>query len=295
MTSAAYSGVALSGASFTLGGALARAFEVLRRGFGRFALLALIAMSPTLASTYFVSTLPYNNRANAGAYFFTISVMSKIVSGPFTMTVTLAASTAIFYGAYQQVRGQPFGIGQSLLVGLKRIVGVFCVTMIADLPFGFGFVSFIGLAYLGSLRIGSPIPLVVSILFFVGFFLLLAPGVMAFCLTYVAVPICVVERPGIVAAIRRSMSLTKGYRWQIFGLFAVSFIASVFVSFGGRALLSGGFSRTTLQFTLPIMVFDYVWTSLYTAFASILATVVYHQLRIVKEGMDVETIAGVFD
>jgi hypothetical protein len=167
--------------------------------------------------------------------------------------------------------------------------------MIADLPFVFGFASFIGLAYLGSLRFGFPIPLVVSILFFVGFFLLLAPGIMAFCLTYVAVPVCVVERPGIFASIRRSIALTKGYRWQIFGLFALSFIASEFVSFGGRAILSGGFSVTTLQFTVPIMVFNYLWTSLYAAFTSILATVVYHQLRIVKEGMDVETIAGIFD
>jgi hypothetical protein len=265
MTNAAFSDATLSGATFTIGGALERAFEILRRGFGRFAILALIAMAPTLFISHHGSTAVKNRPPTSAVLFSSFTVWPIVLSALAVWTFTLVAQVSIFYGAYQEMRGQPFTIGQSFSAGLKRLVPALCVMFVA------GF------------------------LFVLGVSLLVVPGIMVLCQTYVAVPACVVEQPGIFASISRSRDLTKGYRWQIFGLLAIAFIASWIVGAAGDALLGGEISSPTTEPTIPILLFNFVWSSLETAYTSILAIVVYHQLRVVKEGVDIQAIAGVFD
>jgi uncharacterized membrane protein len=262
MTNAAFSDAALSGATFTIGGAFGRAFEVLRGAFGRFAILALIAMAPTLVSSYYVSTLLISPPTPAAVF---ANFRPLVIGGTVSWIFMLVAQVSICYGAYQEMRGQPFSIGQSFSAGLKRVVPAFFVMV------------------------------VMSFLIGLGFMLVVVPGIMVICLTYVAVPVCVVEQPGITASISRSRALTKGYRWQIFGLLVIAFLVSAIVSAIGRGVLGGGFSLTATEITVPALLFNFVWTALLTAFTSILAMVVYHQLRVVKEGVDIQAIAGVFD
>ena len=58
------------------------------------------------------------------------------------------------------------------------------------------------------------------------------PGLIIYTVLWLVVPVAVVERPGIVASLRRSSMLTKGYRWQIFGMVLILGVAD-----------GGGFSR----------------------------------------------------
>ncbi len=51
---------------------------------------------------------------------------------------------------------------------------------------------------------------------------------------YVAVPVCVIEKQGVIASLSRSRALTKGYRWQIFGLFLLVMV----IGFIGLFILS---------------------------------------------------------
>ena len=51
-----------------------------------------------------------------------------------------------------------------------------------------------------------------------GFFLLITPGVIVFCMLYVATQAAVLERPGVRGALRRSRELTRGHRFEMFGL-----------------------------------------------------------------------------
>jgi len=58
----------------------------------------------------------------------------------------------------------------------------------------------------------------------VGFVLLIVPGL--FVLTFFAVvaPVIVIERPGVVDALRRSIELVRGTAWQVFGVIVVLFL-----------------------------------------------------------------------
>lgn len=47
---------------------------------------------------------------------------------------------------------------------------------------------------------------------------LVVPGLMVLCVTFIALPVCVIERPGVFASIDRSRELTRGHRMKIFGM-----------------------------------------------------------------------------
>lgn len=167
----------------------------------------------------------------------------------------MAQATSL-YGAFQEMRQQPFTIGDSLRIGLARTIPVIGVGIL------------VGLAMM------------------LGFLLFVVPGVIIGCMLYVAIPACVIEKLGVTASMSRSVALTKGYRWQIFGLFLLVVVISalgafVFTLIGGAGLVG------------QLLAFG--WQVVSTAFGAVLSAVIYHDLRMAKEGIDLDTLASVFD
>jgi ABC-type multidrug transport system fused ATPase/permease subunit len=72
--------------------------------------------------------------------------------------------------------------------------------------------------------------LVVSLLFGIGvgigFVLFIVPGLVLMVMWAVVAPVTVLERPGILAAFRRSWELVRGNGWSVFGVFVVLFLAA---------------------------------------------------------------------
>ncbi len=172
-----------------------------------------------------------------------------------TLFLSIVAQATTLYGAFQAMRGRPFTIGQSFQVGLGRAVPV------------------IGCALLVGLAV------TLASIF------LIVPGLIVLCMYYVAIPVCVIEQLGVTASMGRSAALTKGNRWSIFGLFLLVTVVSALVG----ALLSrigGGALGALLNFG---------WQIVATAFGAVLVVVVYHDLRVAKEGIDIESLANVFD
>lgn len=233
-------------APFRVGVALSKTFDLFTRQFGKFVLLSLIPMVPLL-----VLALIVLGRPAAPATLGFLAIITALL----TFVLSIVAQATTLYGAFQAMRGQPFTIGQSFQVGLGRAVPV------------------IGCALLVGLAVT-----LASIL-------LVVPGLIVLCMYYVAIPVCVIEQPGVVASTSRSAALTKGYRWSIFGLFLLVTIVSALVG-GVLTRLGGGALGALLSFG---------WQIIATAFGAVLATVVYHDLRVAKEGIDIESLANVFD
>ena len=135
---------------------------------------------------------------------------------------------------------------------------------------------------------GEILPLPLSALAGSPFDTYFVPGLILFCMFYVAVPVCVVERPGVFASLSRSAFLTKGYRWKVFGTLIVIMIASIAVQYVARLIL-GSAGLYVLLFGAQVL------NTVVGAFGSVLNGVIYYQLRVAKEGVDIETIARVFD
>jgi hypothetical protein len=180
------------------------------------------------------------------------------ISGFLGFLGSLIANGAILYGVVQRLRNQSFTIGSCLAIGVGVMLPILGVSI------------------------------VVGVLTMLGMILLIVPGIMVFCACYVAVPACVVERQGVFASLSRSGFLTKGHRWRIFGIAIVLVIASAVVQAIAEAVLGA--------MGLYIAVFGpLVLTSVVSAFGAVVNGVVYYQLRVAKEGVDIEEIARVFD
>jgi hypothetical protein len=110
------------------------------------------------------------------------------------------ANGAMTYGVVQDLRGRTMSIVQAGAIAVRR------------------FLPLIGVA------------IVAGLLFWLGFALLIVPGLIVYCLYFVAAPACIAEQAGVGASLSRSRFLTKGHRLQIFGAAALIWIVWLIVN-----------------------------------------------------------------
>jgi len=119
--------------------------------------------------------------------------------------------------------------------------------------------------------------------------LLIVPGLIVMTMWFVSTPACVVERTGPWTSMKRSAALTKGHRWKVFGLLLLLILLSLIVAGLLQLVLMQAGS------TILVLLGTLLWGALWTAYYSIAVVTTYHDLRVAKEGIDIEQIASVFD
>jgi membrane-anchored glycerophosphoryl diester phosphodiesterase (GDPDase) len=164
----------------------------------------------------------------------------------------------VLYGAFQDMRQRPVRLGETLQKALMRAVPVVGIAICVTFALAFGMI------------------------------LLVVPGIIVYTMYAVALPVCVVEHLGVFASMKRSAQLTKGYRWRVFGLFLVRLVLGMV--FTGVLL-----TVTKLGSPLTVRLTDFIWVALSSSFFSTVVVVAYHDLRVAKEGIDIDRIAAVFD
>jgi hypothetical protein len=228
---------------FRIGGVLNRAWSVLSRNFPTFFLVTAIASLPDLVFT--------NSGQNQGL----------IISGAFVGDMLRRLSQALLiFGAFQEMRGKPVSLVESLQVGFRRIVPV------------------IGLAVSASVLTG------------LGFVLLIVPGLIVAMMLFVATPVCVVERLGPFRSMDRSAQLSKGHRWKIFGLLLLMALPFVIVE-----VVIDSIAEIVDVNDILASISHLIWNATWEAFYAVLVIATYHDLRVAKEGVDTEQIAAVFE
>jgi hypothetical protein len=237
------------GGDFRTGDVLTRSFGVFRRRAGAFVMLSLLSHTPVYM---LLTLLRLGFIGGRGPWLRVFSPVLALVCASLT-------GGAIVYGVVQNLRRQSFSIEQSMDMALRRLAPLVCVSIAATV-----------LTVLGAMA-------------------LIVPGVILFCMCYVAVPACAVERAGVRASLSRSFYLTKGYRWRIFGtVLAMTVVGGIL---GGVAILLG------MRVLGPAsgVLLQQAFQAVASAFGAVVVGVVYYQLRVAKDGVDIEIIAGVFD
>ena len=179
-----------------------------------------------------------------------------------TMLLFLVVAGAITHGVIHHLAGKPVSLGSMVATGIRRFlpllaVGVICYVIIV-----------------------------------LGLVLLIVPGVFLACALAAAVPAVVVERPGIFGAIKRSFALTRGRRFAIFVAFLVFLVVAFTVSMLGSILLPlltasfAPLAGTLVGLALNVVFGTLLWVA---------PGVIYHDLRVSKEGVDTVQLAAVFD
>jgi len=169
------------------------------------------------------------------------------------------SNAIILHAALQDMRRRPVRLVESFNVGLSRLlplIGVVCVA---------------------------------TFLVLLGMVLLIIPGLILYTMWFVGVQTCVVERLGPWTSLRRSRELTKGFRWKVFAL--VALLLSVVNAGGGVIELV----LTALAGPIAGLTGQMIWAGIAGAFAGVVTTVTYYDLRVIKESVDNEQITAVFD
>jgi uncharacterized membrane protein len=183
--------------------------------------------------------------------------------------LNLFASAAITYGVVMELQGQHASLGASFATGLARFFPV------------------LGVAILSTICVLG------------GTLLLIVPGLIVFCMLYVATPCAVLERPGIMGALRRSRELTKGYKLQIFGLvLLVAMIAGGIQFVLQELLVHGDMEQPELMDLGTLERYVYVQLALNVitgSLGAVMSAVSYYYLRLEKEGTSAAELAAIFD
>jgi len=133
--------------------------------------------------------------------------------------------------------------------------------------------------------------IVIGILSTIGAIALIIGALWVYAVFYVTAPVAVIERGGF-GSMGRSAALTKEYRWPIVGLFILVVIMSIVLQFIAGFIV--GF-LTAAGGLIVVGIGVAMINGLAYAFGGIVVALVYARLREIKEGVDVDKIAAVFD
>jgi hypothetical protein len=262
-------------AAFRVGPVLGRGFGLLFKHLLPFGGAAMIMFLPIFAIVALVTTTPMP--VNQLLWLIGVAVVLVFL-------LAYVATAGIAYGTFEALRGGTPGLGSCLRQGFAQffpVLGVAILTLLA-----------LAATLLPGMLIGAAAGRGLLILLVL---LSLIPMFMVMTMLWVAIPACVVERPGVTASLGRSAALTKGERWRVFGIivilvnWGISLVSNVITV----PLSSFGASAATMAIVGGLV--GIVTTGLYTALNAVMAAVAYHDLRVAKEGIGIDQIAAVFD
>lgn len=121
-----------------------------------------------------------------------------------------------------------------------------------------------------------------------GFILLIVPGYIATIAFSLCSIVCIIERESPIESIKRSVFLTKGYRWKLFGFGLIFGIIVVVRDFFLKAMLTAG---------TPLFIaglFTIVSTILLSNVNAACLVEFYYRFRREKEGLTAEKILDIF-
>jgi hypothetical protein len=136
-----------------------------------------------------------------------------------------------------------------------------------------------------------------------GFILLIFPGVMLAVIWSVAAPALASEDLGVIGALSRSADLTRGHRWMIFGLCAMTYVFYLIVSrvlgvLGSAIDVTGDWTGLSGPMSIVGAVFGgfiplLFWTMCIAVWGAVSASL-YIELRTAQEGPLANSLADVF-
>ena len=235
---------------------LKRSLGVLNRNLGPFLCLSFLIYLPVIAFEIFGGAEAVLEYAPSAPPFW---IGAAIVVSYWTIYALVTA--AIAYGVVRDLNGEKAGFRDCVGSGIRLAIPV------------------------------SGLALVQAILLSVTSVALVVPGLIAYTLLWVAVPVAVIEKRGIAASFNRSIDLTRGSGWTIFFII-LTFAVIGFVLGGPLDMLStqagrGGGADHIARMTIRIFLDCLIGLA-----NGVVIAVGYCELRASKEGASISEITA---
>lgn len=263
--------------SMSVGDILDRALKVLLARLPVFYVVNLVALSPMLLWMIVRPALFSGAQAPATPEQFQAQLPSLMLIGGATFLAAIVlsqiANAATLHVIAQEFADRHVGIGEALSFALQRFVPLFGASMLAGLAIG------------------------------IGFMLCIVPGVIFVSWYLLVAQIVVVEGLSGTAALNRSKQLTEGYRNRVWTLIILLFVFGLVLGFGlqflEKLLPSAQLVRTDQGVRAVPNYFNYylnltvsqLLNVLVQTYGAVCITLMYFDLRIRKEGYDLELAA----
>lgn len=243
--------------AFTVGAVLTATFSSLFGRFTYYTLAGLVSYLPLFLVLYWLFDSATDQEVEADFVQLGIGVLAAVIAA--VVCGSILSAFAI-YAVAMEANGFRPSVTQSLAAVVPRLGHVLLVSFL------------VGAAYV------------------IGAMLFLVPGLIAITVLFVAVPAVLIDRESIVGSLSRSVYLSKGHRWSIFGLLVALYIGMVVVSAVIAAIVAAAAGPDSF---LPSIV-DLAVTVLFGMVYAIAAAHCFILLKQEKEGGDVSTLIDVF-
>ena len=183
----------------------------------------------------------------------------------FQIMIAFLVQAAITFATVFSLHGRPTTMLDSLAGGLARLFPV------------------IGVSFLGAAAVVC------------GLLLFVVPGLMVAVAIAVVIPVTVLEKHSVVEALKRSLELTKGFRWQVFGVMLLVGIIGGLFSAVMELVFEPLATGDTVGLYISIVV---LLQAIPTVLSAVAIAVVYDDLRTIheksvhapEESMDAESL-----
>ena len=230
---------------------------------------------PSTASPAAVLANPAFVEAIAGLFvFFIVGWLVTLLIGAIFTGAVIDAAAAVHLG-------QTRSISQSLAIGFRSSLRIFLAGLLASVAVGI-----IGVVYnlIGELFENSLLLFLLSLVYFFVLFYVQASW-------FVAPVVATIERHGPISSLRRSWQLSTGFRWRIVGLFLLLIVLFIvlllLIVFAVGLIASANQAAGAVAVFIAIFAAVPLWMPLF--FGTM--TVLYYDLRVRKEGLDLELAA----
>ncbi len=260
--------------SFNIGEVFSKSAAVFMKNFMSIALLTIGVFAVPMILLQAFGVGPAILEATRGGNLRSIAVYGAIAFAV-GLIIQLLVLSSVCFCTVQSLAGRSVSLGEMVSKGIAAIPATIGITLI-----------FILVAVPSAL-------------------LLYIPFIIMLCIWWVAVPVAIAERPGVLAALKRSGVLTKGSRWKIFGLMIIYLLVSMLFTGLVMSLLVAGSafspvgmmqaSQTLSQGGLSFpLILSQIVSSLLFAFVAVVVAVCYVELRRIKDGTGIAEVAQIF-
>lgn len=219
------------------------------------------------------------------------TILGRNLPGALLLALVMVGLPGLFLQSQFPMPGEmPTNAGALLLAALFAAVGqaILVGTMLYAVlrhMLGLGSAS-IGVLYSYGIRISVPgilVGLAVALITGIGLVLFIVPGIIFMLVLYVAVPAAVAEQLPLVPALRRSIRLTEGNRWVLLAFQIIVWIASLLIG----VVVDLIFRPLGISLVASVLV-----ASLISSFTAIIVGLIYHDLRVMKDGATAEDMVS---
>lgn len=240
--------------TFSIGSVLSRTLEIIAaKPVVFFGLMAL----PLIPNMLILAMSSPDSIMRGGTNFsFGSFVLPLLVS----LFLGLIIQGAVAFAVYQVLTEDAASIAACLTRGFSRVLSLFLASLL------------------------------MMLCLWIGFMLLIIPGIILMTMFFVAIPACTVERLGPVACLNRSAELTKGSRLKIFGLIIIYFVVAFIFN-----LLTGIIVGLITSSPTAVNLISMIVGLLPSTFFIVMIGMSYFDLRVMSEGVDVGSLSNIFD